>query len=88
MANIMTVVIPTLPPEGVSDLPSVKRYGDNALQKIEDFDMRGLFGKYIIHTYSSIEVSTFLKEQGYDMSKVYWQDLDGYGPTKIFSYKK
>jgi hypothetical protein len=74
-------------PEIISKLPEVQWYGKNPVQNIESSDIRAMYGDTIIYTRSATRVLDTLISLGYNKHDLFWQDLDGYGATKVFSRK-
>ena len=87
MANIQTVIIKGVAPDVIQHLPSVKWYSDNPIKAIDSDDIRIMYGDTIIYTKCATSVLNVLIQQGYNKKDLYWQDLDGYGATKIFQRK-
>ena len=84
MANTQTVILQGDIPEVISQLPCVKRFGDNPIQDLEHNDIRAMYGDTIIYTFSASIVLDKLIELGYNKHDLFWQDLDNYGANKIF----
>lgn len=89
MANLMTVIIKGEAPDVIKELPAVKWFGSNPIKTLEPNDLRKAFGDTLIYTHSARLVISFLiLECNFNAEEIFWQDLDGYGESKVFQLPK
>ena len=85
----MTVIIKGEAPDIVKELPEVKWFGPNPIKTLESNDLRKQFGDTLIYTRSALTTIAFLVNQcDYKKEELFWQDLDGYGESKVFQLPK
>lgn len=85
--NIYRVIVHDEVPKEVMDLVCVSRFGPNSVREIAEDSVFKKYGNYMMYTVDLNAVVYVLQECGFKKETIFYQDLDSYGPDKVFEVK-